>query len=144
MFNMFNLFMLMQVGLSNALYNTMKDCSMQTHTGHITNLLMDPSAPVSGQYVNIIIDYTLDTTVTDGVATYTASFNGFPLTPTTQALCPDLEFTSTPCPINAGIVHFVSSSQIGDGTTHGTVAVTTTWKDQDNNEILCWGFTVRI
>jgi len=105
---------------------------------------MDPSAPVSGAYVNIIIDYTLDTSVTDGTVTYTASFNGFPLTPTTQSLCPDLKYTTTPCPINTGDVHFEGSSQIGDGTMHGTLGVTTTWKDQNNNEILCWGFTVRI
>lgn len=136
--------LLSQLTLSQKVYKTMKDCSIEPHTGHITSLNMNPSAPGSGDYVNIEIDYILDTTVTDGMVTYTASFNGFPLTPTTQALCPDLEYTTTPCPISAGNVHFISSSQIGDGTTHGTIVATTTWKDQDNNQILCWSFTVRI
>ena len=135
---------LSHVALSQTIYKNVKDCSIEPHTGHITSFVMDPSAPVSGQYVNIIIDYTLDTTVTDGMATYTASFNGFPLTPTTQPLCPDLEYTTTPCPISAGNVHFEGTSQIGDGNIHGTIVTTTTWKDQNNNQILCWSFTVRI
>jgi len=125
-------------------YNTMKDCSSQSNIGHITSISMIPSAPVSGSYVNIVIDYTLDTDVTDGLATYTASFNGFPFSPTIEPLCPDLEDTTTPCPISAGNVHFEGISQIGDGTTHGTIVATTTWKDQNGNEIICWGFTVRI
>jgi len=123
--------------------STMKDCSVGS-TGHITSINMNPSAPISGQFVNITIDYTLDTTVSDGQAMYAASLNGFPLTPTTEPLCPDLEKTTTPCPINSGPVNFESTVQIGDGTIHGTISVTTTWRDQNNNQILCWGFTVRV
>ena len=130
--------------LTSNVYGTMKDCSNSISTGHITSLLMNPSAPVSGQYVTITVDYILDNTVTDGMATYTASFNGFPLTPTSEPLCSDLDKTSTPCPIIAGDVHFEGISQIGDGSTHGTIMVTTTWNDQNNNQIICWGFTVRI
>ena len=122
----------------------MKDCSSSSHTGHIVSMSMDPSAPASGQYVYINIDYTLDTTVSDGQVTYTASFNGFPIAPTTEPLCPDLENTTTPCPIIAGSVFFQTVTQIGDGSIHGTIVVTTTWTDQNNNQILCWGFTVRI
>jgi hypothetical protein len=138
------IFALSHVALSQTIYKNVKDCSVEPHTGHITSFVMDPAAPVSGEYVNIIIDYTLDTTVTDGMATYAASFNGFPLTPTTQPLCPDLEYTTTPCPISAGNVHFEGTSQIGDSNTHGTIVATTIWKDQNNNQILCWSFTVRI
>ena len=105
---------------------------------------MDPPAPKSGDWVNFYVDYTLGKTVTGGTATYTASFNGFPLTPTTEDLCTDLKTTSTPCPVLAGLVQFEGLSQVGDGTTHGTIATTTTWKDQDGEEIICWGFTVRI
>jgi len=144
MFRQFALFTFLQLFTSNAIYNTMKDCSTPLDTGHIKSITMNPSAPVAGEFVNIIIDYTLDSSVTDGTATYTASFNGFPLTPTTQPLCPDLEYTTTPCPINAGDVHFEGSSQIGDASTHGTLVLTTTWVDQNKNQILCWGFTVRI
>ena len=144
MIKSFITFALLQLSTSKLMYSTMKDCSSGSSTGHIKSISMNPSAPVSGQYVNIIIDYTLDTSVTDGTAIYAASFNGFPLTPTTQSLCADLEHTTTPCPIYAGDVHFEGSSQIGDGIIHGTVSVTTTWKDQNENEILCWGFAVRI
>jgi hypothetical protein len=144
MFKLFNLLTILQVSSSTLIYNTMKDCSSAVHTGHIISISMIPPAPVSGSYVNIVIDYTLDTDVTDGLATYTASFNGFPLSPTTEPLCPDLEDTTTPCPISAGNIHFEGISQIGDGNTHGTIVATTTWKDQNGNEIICWGFSVRI
>ena len=123
---------------------TVKDCSSASHTGHITLLTMDPPAPVSGAWVTIHVEYTLDKTVTGGSATYTASLNGFPLTPTTDDLCDDMESGTTPCPIQAGPVSFTGLSQLGDGTIHGTIAATTTWKDQDGEEILCWGFTVRV
>lgn len=125
-------------------FQQVKDCSSATHTGHITSITMDPPSPISGDYVTFFIDYTLDKTVTGGLATYTASYNGFPLTPTTEDLCTDMKITTTPCPISAGLVKFQGVSQIGDGTTHGTIATTTTWKDQDGEEILCWGFSVRI
>jgi hypothetical protein len=123
---------------------TMKDCSKESSLGKITSLTMDPPAPVSGSWVTIHIDYNLAKTVTGGKATYTASFNGFPLTPTTDDLCADLLNTNTPCPVSAGAVSFLGLSQIGDGTVHGTVTTTTTWTDQDGSEILCWGFNVRI
>jgi hypothetical protein len=128
---------------SNETLHTVNDCSSTIHTGHIQSYVMVPSAPVAGQEIRIIIDYILDSPVTGGEAIYTASFNGFPLPPTTQPLCPDLE-TTTPCPIVAGPVHFEGTSVLGDGNTHGTLVTTTTWKDQDGNQILCWGFTVRI
>ena len=105
---------------------------------------MTPAAPISGDIVDIYIQYDLDKTITGGTATYTASFNGFPLSPTTDDLCADMNGTTTPCPILAGAVSFTGASQIGDGTTHGTIAATTTWTDQDGDQILCWGFTVRI
>lgn len=123
---------------------TMKDCSKESSIGEITALTMDPPAPVSGSWVTIHVDYNLAKTVTGGKATYTASFNGFPLSPTTDDLCADLLNTNTPCPVSAGAVSFLGLSQIGDGSIHGTLAATTTWADQDGSEILCWGFTVRI
>jgi hypothetical protein len=104
---------------------------------------MTPPAPKSGDNVLIEIDYNLEYPITDGLAIYTASFNGFPLTPTTEPLCPDFEKT-TPCPVQVGPVHYEVFLQLGDGTTHGTLATTTTWKDQGGNEVVCWGFTVRI
>ena len=128
---------------SNETLGAVNDCSATIHTGHIQSFEMVPSAPVAGQEILIIIDYILDSPVTGGEAIYTASFNGFPLSPTTELLCPDLEKT-TPCPITAGLVHFEGTSVLGDSSTHGTLVATTTWKDQDGNQILCWGFTVRI
>ena len=122
----------------------MKDCSTESHTGHISTLTMEPPAPISGEWVKIRVGYTLDKTITEGKATYTASFNGFPLAPTTDDLCTDMKTTTTPCPIQAGEVSFEGLSQIGDGSTHGTIVATTTWMDQDGEEVLCWGFTVRI
>jgi len=120
------------------------DCTKMGSSGHITSITMDPPAPKSGDYATFYIDYTLDKTVTSGLVTYTASFNGFPLKPTTEDLCADLKPTTTPCPIEMGLVHFEGIVQIGDGTTHGTLAATTTWADQDGQEIVCWGFAVRI
>ena len=123
---------------------TVKDCSSTSHTGHISVLTINPPAPASGQWITVHIEYTLDKTVTSGKATYTASFNGFPLNPTTNDLCTDMEPTTTPCPITSGLVVFEGISQIGDGSIHGTLVASTTWTDQDGSEILCWGFTVRI
>ena len=138
-----NMFSLIAFAFSSGL-TSVKDCSSGSHTGHITLITMDPPAPISGDWVTISIDYVLDRDVTGGTAVYTAAFNGFPLTPTTDDLCTDLKDTTTPCPISAGKVNFAGLSQIGDGTTHGTIVATTTWKDQDGNQIICWGFSVRI
>lgn len=122
---------------------TMKDCSNDVHTGHIESLTMDPPAPISGDWVTVHIAYTLEKPITGGQAIYTASLNGFPLTPTTNELCTDMETTTTPCPIQAGQVSFEGISQLGDGTIHGTISATTTWIDQDGEEVLCWGLSVR-
>ena len=137
-------FVLCFLSLLQTSFGIVKDCSSTTHTGHISVITMDPPAPVSGDWITIHIEYTLDKTVTGGKATYTASFNGFPFQPTTNDLCTDMEHTTTPCPISAGPVVFEGISQIGDGSIHGTLVTSTTWTDQDGSEILCWGFTVRI
>jgi len=123
-------------------YGAIKDCSSTTHTGHIQSMSMEPAAPVAGQNVLITINYDLDTPVTDGTATYSASLNGFPLSPTTQPLCPDLAPT-TPCPIAAGAVHYEDTLKLDDGV-HGTIVARTVWRDQTGTEILCWEFTIRI
>lgn len=128
---------------TNSLVNGTKDCSTGTTIGHIQTISMNPSAPVAGQIVHFAVEYLLDSLVTDGEAKYTASLNGFPLSPTIQPLCPDVE-KSTPCPISAGLVKYEGDVQMGDGTVHGTLDATTTWYNQEGIEIVCWGFTVRI
>ena len=124
-------------------FTSITDCSTASSIGHIRKLSLEPAAPISGEWVMVSIEYDLDTDVTDGVASYSASYNGFPLTPTTEPLCPDFAKT-TPCPISAGPVYYQNMIQMGDGTIHGTVSTTTKWSDQFNFQILCWGFTVRI
>lgn len=116
---------------------TLKDCSSSS-LGHITNLQMDPSAPASGQYAIVTMDYTLYAPVTGGTAKYEASFNGFPLTPTVNDLCTDVD-----CPLVSGPNHYQTAFQMGDGAIHGTLSATVTWNSPEA-EILCWGFTVRI
>jgi hypothetical protein len=123
---------------------TVKDCSSSTHIGHITSFTMDPSAPVSGQFAVLTVDYTLDKDVTEGTAKYEASFNGFPLTPTNNDLCTDLADSTSPCPLLAGPIHYQTAVQMGDGTTHGTLDASVTWTDAQGTEILCWEFAVRI
>ena len=140
---LFSLFASIAYGISNHTLHTVNDCSSGSHIGHIESITMTPSSPVAGQEVILSVDYVLDSLVTGGEAKYTASFNGFPLSPTTEALCPDVE-SSTPCPIAAGKVHYESPITMGDSTTHGTLVATTTWTNQDGLQIICWGFTVRI
>jgi hypothetical protein len=119
--------------------STMKDCSKEPRIGHITNLIMDPPAPVAGQFAIVKLDYTLDKDVIGGKAKYEAFFNGFPLPPTTDDLCTDL-----PCPLLTGPIHYEEVVQMGDATTHGTLDAKVTWTDQDDETIVCWEFVVRI
>jgi hypothetical protein len=122
---------------------TMKDCSVGPHIGHIRSMSMDPSAPVAGAWAQITIDYDVDSDVTAGDALYEGSFNGFPLPPTTEPICPDFANTTSPCPILQGPVYYQNWVQMGDGNIHGTLQASTTWGDQNGNQILCWSFTVR-
>jgi len=124
--------------------STMKDCSVGYHIGHIREMSIDPVAPIAGEWVHITVDYDLDSLVTDGQAYYTASFNGFPLTPSVDSLCADFANTSSSCPLAAGPVFYQNWIQMGDGSIHGTLDASTSWSDQDGTPILCWGFTVRI
>jgi len=125
-------------------FSTMRDCSVGYHIGHIREMSLDPVAPVAGQWVHITVDYDLDSPVTGGEATYSASFNGFPLTPSVDSLCADFANTTSSCPLAAGPVFYQNWIQMGDGTIHGTLDASTSWSDQDGTRILCWGFTVRI
>ena len=122
---------------------TMKDCSSASTIGHITNLRMDPAAPVAGAYTVVTVDYTLDTPVLAGTVKYELSFNGFPLTPTVNDLCTDLA-ESTPCPLAAGPIQYTTTLQMGDDTIHGTLDGKATWTSQALEEIICWEFVVRI
>jgi hypothetical protein len=138
-FGLFSIVALFAQGLQ-----TMKDCSSSNTLGHIQSLTMDPSAPVAGQFVIVTLDYVLDKAVTAGTAKYEASFNGFPLTPTIDDLCTDLADSTTPCPLFAGPIQYMTSLQMGDETTHGTLDAKVTWTNQDSEQILCWEFVVRI
>ena len=99
---------------------------------------MDPAAPVSGDYAVVTVDYTLDAPVTEGTAKYEASFNGFPLAPTVNDLCTDVD-----CPLVTGPNQYQTAFQMGDGTVHGTLSASVTWSSSEA-EIMCWKFTVRI
>jgi hypothetical protein len=122
---------------------TMKDCSSTNTIGHITNLSMDPISPVAGSNAIVKVDFMLDAPVTAGTVKYEVSFNGFPLTPTVNDLCTDLEGSTSPCPIVAGPSEYLTDLQMGDDTTHGTLAGKATWSTE-TQEILCWEFAVRI
>jgi hypothetical protein len=99
---------------------------------------MDPVAPISGDYAVVTVDYTLYAPITKGTAKYEASFNGFPLEPTVNDLCTDVD-----CPLVSGANQYQTAFQMGDGTIHGTLGATVTWFSPEA-EIMCWGFTVRI
>ena len=124
--------------------HSIQDCSVGPHIGHIREMSLNPAAPVAGGWVMVTIDYDVDSDVTAGDAIYEGSFNGFPLNPTSEPLCPDFANTTSPCPISLGPVYYQNWIQMGDGTIHGTLQATTTWNDQNGNQILCWTFTVRI
>ena len=135
-----SLVLLLGLGLVSA---TMKDCSSASTIGHITNLYMDPISPVAGGNAIVTVDFTLDTPVTAGSVQYEISFNGFPLIPTVNDLCTDLEGSTSPCPLPTGPSQYMTTLQMGDTTTHGTLVGKATWSTTEK-EILCWEFAVRI
>ena len=135
--------LILLLGLGTMVSATMKDCSSTNTIGHITNLYMDPMSPVAGANAVVTVDFTLDAPVTAGTVKYEISFNGFPLAPTVNDLCTDLEGSTSPCPLPTGPSEYMTTLQMGDTTTHGTLAGKATWSTEIQ-EVLCWEFAVRI
>jgi hypothetical protein len=124
-------------------FTAMNDCSIGYHIGHIREMSLEPAAPIAGEWVHVMVDYDLDSEVTGGEASYAATFNGFPLTPSVDSICQDFANTTSVCPIAPGPVFYQNWFQMGDGILHGTLSASTSWSDQNGTPILCWEFTVR-
>lgn len=69
--------------------------------------------------------------MTGGTATYAATINYIPLSPSTDDLC-----TQTKCPIAAGVHNETSRSTFPSGVT-GLINSKITWTDQNDDVVWC-------
>lgn len=83
--------------------------------------------------------------MTAGTATYSATYNFIPISPTVDDLCVDQakgDFPD-PCPLAKGHHNSKSISVFPSGLS-GTLASKFLWKDQNGEQILCMTWTVKM
>lgn len=118
---------------------TLRDCgNPTTDQAKITSMGFTPSDPLPNENTTLWIAYDLKSVLTGGIATYSISFNGIPLTPTVEDLC-----TQTACPKEVGFYNETSSSLFPDGIS-GKIVSKIQWTNQDNLPVLCQETTFKI
>jgi hypothetical protein len=114
-------------------YATVSDCSKAISLFKLTSMSFLPDPPVKGQNSTLFLSMNVPSAVTGGTATYSATYNFIPLTPTTDNLC-----TVAPagCPIQPGTLNTVSSIPF-DGSLVGSLTFKIEWKDLAAEQLMC-------
>jgi len=118
---------------------TLRDCgNPATDKAVITGMGFSPINPVAGDPTELWVAYNLNSNLTGGTATYSASFNGIPFTPSVDDLC-----TQTSCPKEIGFYNETSHSTFPSGIS-GKIVSKIQWKTQDSEPVWCLESTFRI
>jgi hypothetical protein len=114
-------------------YSAVKDCGAGLGLFRVDAVSLIPATPVSGQNVTLHLEYTVPDTVliTDGLATYSFTYNFIPFAPTTEPLC-----ANVPCPLAGGHYSNDTVSMWPSGIS-GTVVSRMSWTDPLNALLLC-------
>lgn len=113
-----------------------QNCGKSTDTAQFLNGSFLPESPKPGDLVTLSFAYDLLKPVTAGTAVYSVSLNGIPFN-TKEDLC-----TQTECPKDPGT--YIEWSQSTFPQVSGKVVSTIQWLDQDNAEIVCIQYSVRV
>ena len=113
------------------------DCGAGKSLFTIQAVSLDPPQPIANQNVSLRLDYSVPAglTVTGGDATYAATYNFIPLSPTVEPLC-----SSIPCPLSSGSYSNVSYTLWPSGLS-GNLVTKITWTDTDSRLLLCMSIT---
>lgn len=107
------------------------DCSNGASLFSVRSMSFSPDPMVQGQNSTLRLSLLVPQTITDGTATYTVTYNFFPLTPTVNPLCT----TTVPCPITPGILDTYSSYPPTG--LSGSMQIRIIWKDGTGKQLLC-------
>jgi len=111
---------------------TVSDCSKGA-LFKLTSMSFLPDPPVKGQNSTLFLSMNVPSAVEGGTATYSATYNFIPLSPTTDDLC---MVVPAGCPIQTGALHTVSSIPF-DGSLVGSLTLKIVWKDLAAEQLIC-------
>jgi hypothetical protein len=114
-------------------------CSADTALAKNFAVSISTDTPAKDEVVTTVFDFDLDAPITDGVAYYDVTLNGFPYS-AQSSLCEETQKSGDPCPLLAGHHHQVSNAT---NTVSGKLVTKITWRDIDDLEILCAQITTK-
>lgn len=113
---------------------TIKDCGLSKSLFKLNAAGFWPDPAIRNGNSTVSLDYTIPegTNINSGTATYTVTYNSFPLTPSTEPLCPN----AITCPLMPGTYNKSTSSPFPD--LAGSLTIKGKWLDDANNLLLCY------
>lgn len=121
-------------------YARAKDCSNGDALFKISSMSFLPDPPVMGQNSTLLLSMNVPAQISGGTATYSATYNFIPLTPSTENLCLTLP---SGCPILAGSLDTRSDIPFDKGLS-GTLTFKIEWKDTTARPLLCVSVTAKV
>ena len=120
--------------------NTVRDCSSgkSLFTFVSGSLLPSPVVPGENATLTLSAESPAGTTVVDGTAKYSLSFNGIPFSPTTEDLC-----SQVACPLLAGPYTNSTVSVFPTGVS-GKLVTKMQWFDDASTLLLCAEVTTKV
>ena len=110
---------------------TITDCSKGTSLFTVQGLGFWPDPAVKNANSTISFAYTVpEPGFTGGTASYAATYNFIPITPTVEDLCKNVA-----CPILPGLYNMSTSSTFPD--LNGQLTIKLEWKDLTGAQLLC-------
>ena len=113
-----------------------QNCGLPTDTAQFLNASFLPDAPKPGDAVTLSFAYALTKPIVSGTAVYSITLNGIPFN-TKEDLC-----TQTSCPKDPGT--YIEWSHSTFPQISGKAVSKIQWMDQDNAEVVCIQYTVRV
>jgi hypothetical protein len=136
---------------------TWKDCASTSSVGHITAVTIAPNPPQLGSQTNFTGTGTLNSDVSDGQTTITATFSGLPIpvNPATVSVCGSstvklplnlgsIVVQGLDCPATKGPVTISELITVPTIAPLGTYTAQLTSVNQDGDELFCVDTTILI
>jgi len=73
-----------------------------------------------------------------------AYFSGYPVENDSLNLCEELQKNNIECPLQPGFKNFTWDNTVPTGLPSGTIKGTEQWTDENNNEILCFQYSMSV
>ena len=130
--------------LSNTNSQTITSCSSKDIIAQNLDLTLEPTQLKQGDPYSISVAFDLPEVITSGNMYLYDTFSGFPVVNDNVKLCDELAKNNIDCPLKTGFHNYTWNDVVPTGLPSGVLKGTEKWSTDDDREILCFEYTMKL